>query len=227
MRPTHNLRFILICAALLAVGGLVRYYTGWLVLPWSQPSQPSALAASAGAPVSPELRATVLDFYNDLDRGQCQAAYALALENQWQREGDAYTSSGLTSEPDFIVACTAEMGDNGSDMSIVNFDVLNAQPLPVDQRDAAHWPALATLDHLPTEAQVADLYAVEVGGAMLEHCAPADFHKTMLVANISGLGWRILLPGSPGPESTHLVEWFQPIDVWAGRQIITSGGTPK
>jgi hypothetical protein len=205
-----NFRFILACLVLFLAGGLLRWATGNMVLPWGTAAAAGLPAASGAALVPPEVAETALQFYHAVDKGRYVDAYALALENQWaQNSGGTAQVTGLTSEAQFVNALTNELGDNGESLNIISLDALETDVLPPAEQSVERYPELAALQNLPAGAQVERVYEVRLGGTLLGRCSRWDFAKHVRVAELNGqAGFRLLLPGVKAPNQPHNEEWF-------------------
>ena len=207
----HDGRFILVCIALFLVGGGLRLATGGLSLPWAAVAAgfPGAASTGRSEQVPSEAGTIVLDFYRAVDKGRYADAYALALENRWsQAAGDASEAVGLTAEDQFVNSLTDELGANGMSLNIISIDMFDMAPLPSVEQKPEVYPELRTLRFLPAGTRVASVYRVHVGGTLLGRCSRWDWSKQVLVAQLKGKGWRVLLPGVKGRYQPHYEEWF-------------------
>lgn len=221
MKPNRDLRFVLICLVLFALGGLLRIQTGWIVLAWPVEASnlPSSQELSEEALL--ELKQVVLDFYQLVDKGNYAEAYQLSFENKWLKmESGVYKPNELTSQEEFIDTLSNEIGGNGMGLNIISIEVVGQAPLPPSQWLSPDRPELYTLEMLPAETRVQGIYEVEVGGALLGRCSRWDWYDKVLVARLQGENrWRLLLPGSPEPTSPHHEEWFLDRNPLKGKPI--------
>ena len=209
----HDLRFILVCSALFLIGGALRLATGGLNLPWiSAGASLSSTALAAGTEaeqVPPEVAATVLDFYRAVDKGRYAEAFALALENRWSESADGgYQVDGLASEDQFVTALTDELGANGMELNIISIEAVDQVVLPPAEQMPEKHPELGTLQFLPAGTRIEHIYRAYVKGTLLGRCSRWDWDKHVLVVQLKGQGWRVLLPGVKGPHQPHNEEWF-------------------
>jgi hypothetical protein len=205
-----NLRFILACMVLFLAGGLLRWTTGNMVLPWGTAAAAGLPNAADAARVPPEVAATALQFYHAIDKGRYADAYALALENQWDQNSNGTPQvTGLTSETQFVSALSNELGDNGESLNIISLDALETAVLSPAEQSVERYPELAVLQNLPSGTQVERVYEVRLGGTLLGRCSRWDFAKHVRVAQLKGqTGFRLLLPGVKAPHQPHNEEWF-------------------
>ena len=207
----HDTRFVLVCAILFLIGGGLRLTAGGSIPPSTATALelPSATPARGPEPVPPEVSATVLDFYNAVDKGRYAEAYALALENHWSQAADgAAQVDGLATEDKFVSLLTDELGANGMSLNIIAIEPLDQALFTPAETDAEKYPELRILDFLPSGAGVTHLYQVHMGGTLLGRCSRWDWSKHVLVAQLDDAGWRVLLPGMKGPYKPHYEEWF-------------------
>ncbi|MFN8455189.1 MAG: hypothetical protein U0401_11070 [Anaerolineae bacterium] len=224
MTPKNsNLRFMLICLTLFAVGALLRIQSGWMVLPQAAAAQNLAISAELSAESQAQLRAIVLNFYHAVDKGRYTEAADLSFETRWQKLADkSYTPIGLTSPDEFSQLLSDEIGSNGGGLNIISIEVRRETPVPAEQWSAAKRPELMTLHFLPPDAPLTGIYEIEVGGVLLGRCSRWDWDDKVLVAHI-GDQWRLLLPGSPDIISPHHEEWFLDRNSLKGKVINQPG----
>ncbi len=209
MTPKNsNLRFLLICLTLFALGALLRIQSGWMGLPQATAAENLDISAELSLESQAQLRETVLNFYHAVDKGRYTEAAALSLETRWQKLADkSYTPIGLTSPDEFSQLLSDEIGSNGMGLNIISIEVRREAAVPAEQWQAATRPELLTLNFLPADAPLTGIYEVEVGGVLLGRCSRWDWDDKVLVAHL-GDQWKLLLPGSPDTISPHHEEWF-------------------
>lgn len=225
MTPKSNdLRFWLVCLTLLALGGLLRIQSGWIVLPQAAAAKNLDVSAELSAGAQAQLQQTVLNFYQAIDKGRYAEAAQLSFETEWQKLADkkSYTPIGLTSPEKFSQALSDEIGSNGMGLNIISIEVRGQTPLPVEQWAAPNRPELLTLLAIPPEPAISGIYEVEVGGVLLGRCSRWDWDDKVLVAHV-GDQWKLLLPGSPDAISPHHEEWFLDRNPLKGKTIVQPG----
>ncbi len=206
-----NTRFVLVCIVLFAIGAGLRLTAPDPISPApvaAMDLQPAAAPATA-EPVPLDVSATVLNFYHAVDKGDYASAYALALENHWSpAEDGTLRVDALATQDEFVSMLADELGANGMSLNIIAIEAQDEAffiPTAQDMEDLAE---LQTLEFLPTGAPVTELYRVRLAGTLLGRCSRWDWSKHVLVAEVEGEGWRVLLPGMKGPFKPHHEEWF-------------------
>jgi len=213
----RQLVFPVACVLALALGGVLRLQP-WRPAPEAAPDGTDSVAAQVKLP--PGLGDVVFDFYERLDRGQYGEVYDMSLENKWELQGDGvYVNTGLIPRQEFIDALTAEMGPNGGHITIPATQVLAARPSTPGGKPLREQPEQAILNHLPAGLHLETWYEVDVTGMIGDVCTPARFDKRLIVADLGGGQWKVLLPGGPRPDSTRKDEWFTNGDPFAGKQL--------
>jgi hypothetical protein len=204
-----NTRFVLISAVLFLVGGWLRVASGGLSLPSFNFGTGLTPPFVSSRPAPVEVGATVLDFYAAVDKGRYADAYAMALENRWSPGADgAPEVAGLATEAEFVDSLARELGANGMGLNIIAIQALEEVRLSAEEKAPEFYPELLTLESLPAGQRVKHVYRVHVAGTLLGRCSRWDWSKHILVAEVQGGGWRVLLPGVQAPYQPHYEEWF-------------------
>lgn len=204
-----NTRFVLISVVLFLVGGWLRVASGGLSLPSFNFGAGLSLPFASSQAVPAEVGATVLDFYAAVDKGRYADAYAVALENHWSPGADgAPEAIGLATEEEFVDSLAKELGANGMGLNIIAIQALEEVRLSAEERIPELYPELLTLESLPAGQRIKHVYRVHVAGTLLGRCSRWDWSKHLLVAELQGDGWRVLLPGVQAPYQPHYEEWF-------------------
>jgi hypothetical protein len=209
LRNKSNLRFVVVCAILFLAGSALRVAAGVVTLPWSQASPAAAPGARVNRALPAEAVELVLSFYEAVDKGRYAEAYGASLENHWQT-ADTVQVDRLTQEDEFVAALSDELGANGMSLNIVALQALTHTVVLRQELDPARYPELSTLDLLPAGNQVRQLGQVELAGTLLGRCSRWDWTRDVLVAELPGQGWRVLLPGVRKAHGLHNVDWFLP-----------------
>ncbi len=204
-----NARFVLISAVLFLIGGWLRVASGGLSLPSFNLGTGLTLPFVSSRQVPAEVGATVLDFYAAVDKGRYADAYAVALENHWSPGADgAPQVIGLATEEEFVDSLAKELGANGMGLNIIAIQALEEVRLSAEEKVPELYPELLTLESLPAGQRVKHVYRVHLAGTLLGRCSRWDWSKHILVAEVQGYGWRVLLPGVQVPYQPHYEEWF-------------------
>ena len=214
----RKLIFPMACLLVFVLGCVLRLQP-WRVTPDAE--QGGTLSDSIQVKLPAGLGDAIYDFYQRLDRGQYGEVYDMSLENQWALQGDGvYANMGLTPRQEFIDALTAEMGPNGGQITVPATQVLAVKPITPGQKPLSEQPEQAILGHLPAGLGLRALYEVDVTGMVGDVCTPARFDKRLIMADLGGGQWKVLLPGGPRPDSTRKDEWFTNANPFADKQLM-------
>lgn len=206
----RDTRFWAICLAVFVLGAGLRVGAGATGLPWSPArarGQPEVTAANRELPA--EAAQQVLEFYRAVDKGRYADAYALALENHWQK-GETLQVDRLVQEDEFVSALENELGANGMALNIIAIQAVTQTLVSRQELDAARYPELKALDVLPGRTEAVQLGRVQLAGTLLGRCSRWDWTRDILVAELPDLGWRLLLPGVRKAHGLHSPDWFLP-----------------
>ncbi len=204
----RNFRFWVISVVLFLVGGGLRFSAGAASLPWL-PSRDQGKSQDTviTRELPPEAVQQVLDFYRAVDKGRYVEAFQISLENHWQ-VGETPTVDRLTHEDEFVAALDKELGAKGMGLNIVAIQPVTQTVVLRSEIDSAVYPELAVLDVLPAGAKAAELGRVQLTGTLLGRCSRWNWERDVLVVNLPGQGWRVLLPGVRKAFRPHNADWF-------------------
>ena len=215
-----NLKFVFVCLVIFIAGGLLRLQSGWITISWLIRSSALPVRLDLDSEALAEMQATVLNFYNLVDKGRYAEAYQLGFENKWQKLASGeYRPVGLVPTEEFVDRLNQEIGSNGMGLNIISLEVMSQTVLSPDQWHVSDRPELQALNFIPDKVLTESIYEVEIEGVMLGRCSRWDWHDTVLVAHLNDGEWKLLLPGSPDDISPHYEEWFLDRNPFKGKRI--------